>query len=47
MEKIDQEAHKAKYTKLLPLLSEKDKRLVLAGDAESFGYGGVSFVSSL
>lgn len=39
--------HVEKYKKLLPLLSEKDKRLVLAGNAEAFGYGGVSLVSSI
>jgi len=38
---------KEKYEKLLPLLAEKDRRLVLAADAKSLGRGGLSKVSSL
>jgi hypothetical protein len=36
-----------KYSKLLPFLDEKTKRLVLAADAASMGRGGISKVSSL
>lgn len=36
-----------KYKKLLPLLDEKGRRLVLAADAVSFGRGGLSKVSKL
>ena len=36
-----------KYSKLLPFLDEKSKRLVLAADAESMGRGGLSKVSSM
>ncbi len=36
-----------KYSKLLPFLDEKSKRLVLAADAESMGRGGLSKVSSI
>jgi len=38
---------KEKYESLLPLLSEKDKRIVLASDAKSMGRGGLSKVSKL
>ena len=38
---------KEKYEKLLPLLDEKNRRLVLAADAKSLGRGGLSKVSSL
>ncbi|MGH2612745.1 MAG: ISAzo13 family transposase, partial [Rhabdochlamydiaceae bacterium] len=41
------EAYRAKYEKLYPLLSEKDWRIVLGGDAEALGYGGISLVSEL
>lgn len=47
MENAVKEAHKAKYKKLLPLLSEKDQRLVVASDAEALGYGGTTLVASL
>ena len=40
-------AHRNRYQKILPLLSEKDQRIVLGSDAEIFGYGGVSLVSEL
>ena len=33
-----------KYSKLLPFLDEKSRRLVLAADAESMGRGGLSKV---
>ena len=36
-----------KYSKLLPFLDEKSKRLVLAADAQSMGRGGLSKVSSI
>jgi hypothetical protein len=36
-----------KYSKLLPFLDERSKRLVLAADAESMGRGGLSKVSSI
>lgn len=38
---------KKKYGKLLPLLNEKEKRIVLAADAESMGRGGLSKVSRI
>lgn len=38
---------KEKYDTLLPLLGEKEIRLVLAADAKSMGRGGLSKVSSL
>lgn len=38
---------KEKYESLLPHLSEKEKRLVLAADAKSMGRGGLSKVSKL
>lgn len=47
MEKLDLEAQRAKYKKILPFLSEKDQRLVVASDAEAFGRGGTSIVSRL
>lgn len=42
-----QKAHRKRYKKILPLLSEKDQRIILASDVEILGYGGVSLVSSL
>lgn len=36
-----------KYEKLLPFLNEKEKRIVLAADAESMGRGGLSKVSRI
>jgi hypothetical protein len=47
MENILKEAHRKRYQKILPLLSEKDQRLILGSDAEVLGYGGVSLVSEL
>lgn len=41
------ESLKEKYTLLLPLLGEKERRLVLASDAKSMGRGGLSKVSKL
>ena len=38
---------KEKYDTLLPLLGEKETRLVLAADAKSLGRGGLSKVASL
>jgi hypothetical protein len=38
---------KEKYKRLLPLLNEKERRLVLAADAISMGHGGLSKVSNL
>ena len=38
---------KEKYNSLLPLLNEKDSRLVLAADAKSMGRGGLSKVAKL
>jgi len=38
---------KAKYEKILPLLNEKQKRMVLAAEAESMGHGGLVKVSKL
>jgi len=47
MDALSQEAHRKRYKKILPLLSEKDQRIILASDVEVLGYGGVSLVSSL
>jgi hypothetical protein len=47
MDSKQKDAYIKKYQKILPLLSEKDQRLVLGSDAELFGYGGVSKVSAL
>lgn len=41
------EAHRIKYQKLYPILTEKDWRLVLGSDAEAYGHGGVTLVSEL
>jgi hypothetical protein len=38
---------KEKYDSLLPLLGEKETRLVLAADAKSMGRGGLSKVAKL
>ena len=38
---------KEKYDALLPLLNEKQTRLVLAADAKSMGRGGLSKVAKL
>ena len=38
---------KAKYEKVLPLLNEKQKRILLAAEAESMGRGGLQKVSKL
>lgn len=38
---------KAKYEKILPLLNEKQKRMILAAEAESMGHGGLVKVSRL
>jgi len=32
---------------MLPLLNEKQKRIYLATEAESIGYGGISYVSRI
>ena len=47
MDILLQNAHRKRYKKILPLLSEKDRRLILASDVEVLGYGGMSLVSSL
>jgi len=47
MDALLQKAYRKRYKKILPLLSEKDQRLILASDVEVLGYGGVSLVSSL
>ena len=47
MESSLQKLHQERYKKTLPLLSEKDQRIVLGGDAEVLGRGGVSLVSKL
>lgn len=41
----EEERYKQKYTTLLPELPERSRRLIVAADAKSRGYGGVSFVS--
>src|SRR5664280_3664378 len=38
---------KVKYEKVLPLLNEKQKRMLLAAEAESMGRGGLLKVSKL
>ncbi len=38
---------KEKYDSLLPLLGEKETRLVLTADAKSIGRGGFSKVATL
>lgn len=40
----EEEQYKHKYKTLLPELPERSRRLVVAADAKSLGYGGVSFV---
>ncbi len=40
-------SHRNRYQKILPLLSERDQRILLGSDAEVLGYGGVSLVSEL
>ena len=47
MESSLQKLHQERYKKTLPLLSEKDQRLILGGDAEVLGRGGVTLVSKL
>ncbi len=41
------EAYRTRYQKLLPVLSERQQRMILGSDAEVLGYGGVSLVSEL
>lgn len=40
-------AYKKRYQKILPLLSEREQRIILGSDAELLGYGGVSKISVL
>lgn len=40
----DIEVYRKKYAQLLPELSERTRRLVVAADAQALGWGGVSFV---
>ena len=47
MESHLQKLHEERYKKILPLLSEKDQRIILGGDAEVLGHGGVTLVSKL
>ena len=47
MESSLQKLHQERYRKTLPLLSEKDQRIILGGDAEVLGHGGVTLVSKL
>lgn len=47
MDSALKDAYKKRYKKILPLLSEKDQRIILGSDAELLGYGGVSKVSAL
>lgn len=39
----EEERYTQKYTMLLPELPERSRRLIVAADAQSLGYGGVSF----
>jgi hypothetical protein len=41
----EEETCKQKYKRLLPALPERSRRLIVAADAKSRGYGGVTFVS--
>ena len=47
MDALLQKAHRKRYKKILPLLSEKEQRIILASDVELLGYGGLSLVSAL
>lgn len=47
MDLSQQKAHRKRYKKILPLLTEKDRRIILGSDAEVLGYGGISMVSAL
>lgn len=47
METYLQKLHEERYKKILPLLSEKDQRIILGSDAEVLGHGGVTLVSRL
>jgi hypothetical protein len=40
----EEETYKQKYKELLPELPERSRRLIVAADAKSRGYGGISFV---
>jgi hypothetical protein len=40
----EMEIYKQKYQQLLPELSERAKRLVVAADAKTRGYGGITFI---
>ena len=40
----DLEVYRKKYDQLLPELSERARRLVVAADAQALGWGGISFV---
>ncbi|MEZ0370607.1 MAG: ISAzo13 family transposase [Candidatus Sericytochromatia bacterium] len=40
----DIEVYRKKYEQLLPELSERARRLVVAADAQALGWGGISFV---
>jgi len=42
-----EEILKSKYESILPLLTEKQRRIYLSIEAEYFGYGGVTKVSKL
>ncbi len=47
MDSALKEAYKKRYQKILPLLSEKEQRIILGSDAELLGYGGVSKIAAL
>ena len=44
---MDNDTLKNKIQQLLPILNEKQKRLFLASEAKSLGYGGISKISKL
>ena len=42
---IDEQVLSAKFEVILPHLDERQRRLLLAAEARSLGYGGVSLVA--
>ena len=44
---MDNDTLRNKIQKILPILNEKQKRIFLASEAQSLGYGGISKISKL
>jgi DNA-binding MurR/RpiR family transcriptional regulator len=42
---MDNDTLRNKIQKILPILNEKQKRIFLASEAQSLGYGGISKIS--